>query len=107
MFDFIKELDSLLYKDFDDINKNIQLQTNIVETALQIYVERLMKVVNQKEKIINKPKLKLGELINNDNFNSCLIKKYKLSEDMILNLKVISNKSNDHKHEERSEFIKK
>ena len=36
MFDFIKELDSLLYKDFDDINKNIQLQTNIVETALQI-----------------------------------------------------------------------
>ena len=52
MFDFIKELDSLLYKDFDDINKNIQLQTNIVETALQIYVERLMKVVNQKEKII-------------------------------------------------------
>ena len=100
MFDFIKELDSLLYKDFDDINKNIQLQTNIVETALQIYVERLMKVVNQKEKIINKPKLKLGELINNDNFNSCLIKKYKLSEDMILNLKVISNKSNDHKHEE-------
>ena len=84
MFDFIKELDSLLYKDFDDINKNIQLQTNIVETALQIYVERLMKVVNQKEKIINKPKLKLGELINNDNFNSCLIKKYKLTEIDIL-----------------------
>ena len=55
MFDFIKELDSLLYKDFDDINKNIQLQTNIVETALQIYVERLMKVVNQKEKIVNRP----------------------------------------------------
>ena len=59
MFDFIKELDSLLYKDFDDINKNIQLQTNIVETALQIYVERLMKIVNNKEKILNKQNVHL------------------------------------------------
>lgn len=107
MFDFIKELDSLLYKDFDDINKNIQLQTNIVETALQIYVERLMKIVNNKEKILNKQKLNFGELIHNEKFKTCLIKKYKINEDMILKLEAINVKSNDHKHENRSEFIKK
>lgn len=34
-------------------------------------------------------------------------KKYKINEDMILKLEAINVKSNDHKHENRSEFIKK
>lgn len=107
MFDFIKEINSTLYKDFDDVNKNIKLKTTITETALQIYSERLLKIINDNEKVDCRNKLSLGKLLENENFVMILKKKYNFSEDLIRNLNIINNLSNDHKHENRSEFISK
>ena len=79
----------------------------LVETAIQIYAERLMKIVNNRHQIINKNKLKLGEILNNQKIETMLKDKYNISEEQITNLKIINNHSNDHKHEDRSEFITK
>lgn len=107
MFEFIREINPTLYKDFDDINKNIKLKTSLCETALQIFAERLLKTINDKDKIIFRKKISLGDLLNNREFINKISKKYNYSEELIRNLNVINNLSNDHKHENRSEFIEK
>ena len=107
MFEFIREINPTLYKDFDDINKNIKLKTSLCETALQIFAERLLKIINEKEKILVRNKISLGDLLNNEIFLNKLSKKYDYSEELIRNLEIINNLSNDHKHENRSEFIEK
>lgn len=107
MFDFIKEIDNVLYNHFDDINKSIQLRTHSVETHLHIYAERLIKIINNREQIIIKQKIQLGELLENAKFCKILKTKYKINDDFLLNIKKISNKSNAHKHNDRSAFEEK
>lgn len=107
MFEFIREINPTLYKDFDDINKNIKLKTTLCETALQIFAERLLKTINDNDKIIFRKKMSLGDLLNNSDFINVISKKYNFSEELIRNLEIINNLSNDHKHEDRSTFIEK
>ena len=84
MFEFIREINPTLYKDFDDINKNIKLKTSLCETALQIFAERLLKTINDKDKIIIRKKISLGELLNNREFITKISKKYNYSVELII-----------------------
>ena len=107
MYDFIYEIDKTLGKKFEDIENNIKLKTNLCETALQIFAEKLIKLINDREQIVIENKITLGNCLFNDKFVNVLKTKYNFTDELIMNLNVINNHSNDHKHYDRNEFINK
>ena len=105
--DFIKELNLTLYSDYNNLCNNIMHKSTSTITHFQIFMERLLKIINDKEKIVVGNKLGLGSLISDSKYINYLKTNFSFSEDMIINVHRINNFSNDHKHEMRSEFDEK
>lgn len=105
--EWLKKLNQKLYSEYVNIANNISLNLTSSEVSIQIYTEHLLKIINERENIVNNYKLGLGNLLASEKFIQCLKSKFKLSNDIIMSFNRINNLANDHKHNDRNIFDEK
>lgn len=97
-FEFLKRLDSKLYRRYNSIEDSIKNHNGNVYLNMQIYLEHLFKFVSKRQGYNIHMNKKLGELLNDYRIeNFCLIK---IEYNKLNVFKTINHYGNNYKHNE-------